>query len=66
MEKHLLCGKICGMKSRGRQHINYTGSMNLQLYITKKESLSNELNRRADNREEWSAMVADVWNRTGT
>ena len=64
LEKQLLCGKICGTKSRGRQRINYTDSLNL--YITKKESPNNELIRRAGNREEWRAMVADVWNRSGT
>ena len=64
LEKQLLCGKICGTKSRGRQRINYTDSLNW--YITKKESPNNELIRRADNREQWRVMVADVWNRSGT
>ena len=34
IEKQLLCGKICAMKSRGRHHINYTDILNLS--ITKK------------------------------
>ena len=63
-KKQLLCGKICGMKSRERQRINYTDSLNL--YITKKESPNNELIKRTGNREEWRAMVVDVWNRPGT
>ena len=42
-EKQLLCGKICGMKSRAIQRINYTDSLNL--YITKKKSPNNELIR---------------------
>ena len=64
MEKQLLCGKICGTKSRATQRINYTDSLNL--YITKKESPNNELIRTAGNRKEWRAMVVNVWNRAGT
>ena len=35
IEKRLLCGKICGTKSRGRQRTKYTDSLNN--YVTRKE-----------------------------
>ena len=54
MDKQLLCSKICGMKSRRRQHTNYTGSLNF--YITKKELPKNELIRIAANGGLWSPM----------
>ncbi|GFO12659.1 hypothetical protein PoB_003916400 [Plakobranchus ocellatus] len=64
IEKQILCGKICGTKSRGRQRIKYTDSLNR--IAKRKESPNNEPIRRTDNREEWKAMIADVCNRPGT
>ena len=54
-----MSGKICGTKSRGRQHTKYTDSLNK--LVTRKESPNNE--GRTDDREDWKAMVADVWSR---
>ena len=53
-----LNGEICGTKSRGRQRTKYTDSAN--------NFLNNELTRRTDDREDWTAMIADVCNRPGT
>ncbi|XP_077974172.1 uncharacterized protein LOC144429830 [Styela clava] len=64
IKKQILCGKICGTKSRGRQRTKHTDSLNN--YVTKKESSNNELIRRTNNRLEWKAMIADVCNRPGT
>ena len=47
LEKQILSGKICGTKSRGRQHIKYTDSLNN--FVTRKESPNNELIRRTDD-----------------
>ena len=49
LEKQKLEGRICGTKRRGRQHTNYTDSLNNS--ITRKESQNNELIRRTDDRE---------------
>ena len=38
----------------------------LNNFVTRKESLNNELIRRIDDREDWKAMIADVCNRPGT
>ena len=46
IEKQILCGKICGTKSRGRQRTKYTDSLNS--YVTRKESPINELIRRTE------------------
>ena len=64
LEKQLLCGKVNGTKSRGRQRMKYTESLNM--YATKKEISNNELIGRTRDREEWKAMTADVCNRPGT
>ena len=64
LEKQLLCGKICGKRSRGRQRTKYTDSLNN--FATGKKSHVNELIRKTDNREEWRAMIAYVCNRPGT
>ena len=44
--------------------LKYTDSLNN--FVTRKESPNNELTRRADDREGWKAMIADVCNRPGT
>ena len=62
--KQILSGKICGTKSRGRQGTKYTDSLNN--FVTRKESPNNELIRRADDREDWKARIANVCNRPGT
>ena len=64
LEKHILSGKICGTKSRGRQLTKYTERLNN--FVTRKESPNNELIRRTDDREDWKAMIADVCNSPGT
>ena len=64
IEKQLLCGKICGMRSRGRQRTKFTNSLNK--YTTWNESPINELIHRTGNREEWKSMIAYVCNRPGT
>ena len=64
LEKQILSGKICGTKSRGRQRTKYTDSLNN--FGTRKESPSNELIRRTDDREDWETMIADVCYRPGT
>ena len=64
LEKQLLCGKISGVRSRGRQRTKYTESLNR--FTTQKQSPINELIRRSDNRDEWRAMIADVCSRPGT
>ena len=56
--------KIFGTKSKGRQRTKYTDSLNN--FVTRKESPSNELIRRTDDREDWEAMIADVCNSPGT
>ena len=48
---------------RGRQRAKYTD--NLNNFVTKKESINNELIRRTDDIEDWKAMIADVCNRPG-
>ena len=55
---------MCRTKSRGKQRTEYTDSLNK--FVTRKESLNNELIRRIDEREVWKAMIADVFNRPGT
>ena len=64
LEKQLPCGKICGVKSRGRQRTKYTDSLNK--FVTKKQSTIQDLIRRADNRDEWKSMTANVCNRCGS
>ena len=64
LEKHLLCGKIEGVKSRGRQRTKFTDS--LSNFVSKKKSSNIESMRRTDDKEEWRAMIADVCNRPGT
>ena len=64
LEKQLLCGKISGVRSIGRQRTKYTESLNR--FITQKQLPINELIRRYDNRDEWRAMIADVCSRPGT
>ena len=64
LEKHLLCGKIEGVKSRGRQRTKFTDS--LCNFVSERKSSNIELMRRTDDREEWRAMIADVCNRPGT
>ena len=64
LEKQILRRTICGTKSRGRQRTKYTDSLNN--FVTRKESLNNELIRRTDDREDWNAMIADVCNGPGT
>ena len=61
LEKQLLCGKISGKRSIGRQRTKYTDSLNN--FTTKKQSPINDLIRRTDNREEWKSMTVDVCNR---
>ena len=64
LEKQLLCGKINGMRSRGRQRMKYTDSLNN--FATGKQSSINDLIRKADNRDEWRSLIADVCSRPGT
>ena len=64
LEKQRLSGKIFGTKSKGRQRTKYTDSLNN--FVTRKESPSNELIRRTDDRDDWEAMIADVCNSPGT
>ena len=64
LEKQLLCGKINGMRSRGRQRIKYTDSLNN--FAAGKQTSINELIRKADNRDEWRSLIADVCSRPGT
>ena len=64
LEKKIFVGKICGTKSRGRQHAKYANIVDN--FVTKRESPNNELIRRTDDREDWKAMIADVCNRPGT
>ena len=63
-----MSGKICNTESTGRQRTEYTNSPNN--FVTrkkKKKTFTNiELTRRTDNREDWTAMIADVCNRRGT
>ena len=54
LEKLLMCGKIQGKRSRGRQRMKYTDSLNL--FTTNTASPVNSLIRRTDNREEWRAL----------
>ena len=65
LEKQTLNGKIiCGIKNIGRQRTKYTDSLNK--VVTRKESPNIELIRRTDDREDWKAMIADVYNRPDT
>ena len=64
LEKQILSGKIFGTKSKGRRRTKYTDSLNN--FVTRKESPSNELIRRTDDREDLEAMIADVYNSPGT
>ena len=50
LEKQILSGKMCGIKSRGRERTQYTGSLNN--FVTRKESPNNELIRRTDDIED--------------
>ena len=64
LEKQLLCGKINGMRSRGRQRMKYTDSLNN--FAAGKQSSINDLIRKADNRDEWRSLIVDVCSRLGT
>jgi len=64
LEKRLLCGKISGVRSRGKQRMKYTDSLNN--FTTKKQSSINDLIRKASDRDEWKSMIADVCSRPGT
>ena len=64
IETQILCGKIEGRKSRGRQRTTYIDSLNN--YATKKTISNTELIRRTNNREAWRAMVVDVCSRPDT
>ena len=63
LEKQILNGKICGIKTRGRQRTKYTDILNN--FVTRKESPNIELIRRTDDREDWKATIADVCDRPG-
>ena len=63
LEKQLQCGKIEGVKSRGRQGTKYTNS--LSSFIAGRKSTS-QLIRTTNNREEWRAMISNVCNGPGT
>ena len=64
LEKQLLCRKICGTRSRGRQRTKYTDSLNN--FTTNKQSPTSDLIRKAGNRDEWKSMTVDVCNRPDT
>ena len=64
LEKQLLCGKINGTRSRGRQRTKYTDSLNN--FTTRKQSSINDLICKADNRDEWRSVIVDVCSRPGT
>ena len=64
IERQILCGKISGTRSRGRQRTKFTDSLNR--FKTGSSSPINELIRETGNREEWRSMTADVCNRPGT
>ena len=61
IEKQMLCGKVKGRRSRGRQRIKYMDSLND--YVTNKSLRNTELIRKTDNRKEWRAMIVDVCSR---
>ena len=61
IEKHMLCGKVEGRRSPGRQRIKYMDSLND--YVTNKSLRNTELIRKMDNREEWRAMIVDICSR---
>ena len=63
IEKLILTGKIEGRKSRGRQRMKYLDSIRRFL---DQEYTTEEILRKADNRESWKTLVADVCNRYGT
>ena len=63
LEKLLMCGEIQGKRSRGRQRMKYTDSLNL--FTTNTASPVKSFIRRTDKREERRALVADVCNRPG-
>ena len=58
-----MSGKIFGTKNKRRQRTKYTDSLNS--LVTRKESPSNELIRRTDDRDDWEAMIADICNSPG-
>ena len=58
LDKQILSGKICDIKSRGRQRTKYTDSLNN--FVTRKEYPNNELIRRTDDRDDWRAMIVYV------
>ena len=64
LEKRLLCGRINGVKSRGRQRTKFTDSLNS--YVTGKTTSNIEMIRKTEDRDEWRAMTADACNRHGT
>ncbi|GFO02054.1 endonuclease-reverse transcriptase [Plakobranchus ocellatus] len=49
LEKLLWSPKMCGNKSKGRQHTTFTD--NLNKFGTNKEGTNNELKRKTENRE---------------
>ena len=59
LEKQILVGKICGAKSRKRQYTKYTDSLNN--YVMRKKFTNNKLIGRTVDREEWKAMMANIW-----
>ena len=64
IEKHVLCGKIEGKRSRGRQRNLFINSLNK--YATDGTITNAELIRRTEDREVWRAMVVDVCSRPDT
>ena len=58
IEKLVWSGKICGKKSRGRQRIIFTDSLNK--FVTNREGTNTELFRKTENREKWRTMIVNV------
>ena len=58
IEKLILSGKICRKKSRGRQRIKFTDSLNK--FVTNREGKNTELLRKTENREKWRTMIVNV------
>ena len=64
LEKTVLCGKIEGKRSRGRQRTTYINSLNA--FATKKRMPNNRFIQLADDREEWRSMIVDACTRPDT
>ena len=64
IEREILVGRIDGKRARGRQRTSYLG--NLIEWTNEENRQIVPFLRRADDRETWRAMVADVCNRPGT